>query len=197
MRPRSIGWVLATTLGLFLGGFVLHFPGSYGESEFSVGAALFGLILGSVNGVVAGLLMGLAIGASRRRVGDLVLAMGAAVGVTHAIFDGSSTAFPEAAYAIVSGILVAAVFARTLGLRSQRAIAVVGLGWTFGLIAANVVGGWLGLPWEETPLGWATDHAADGIVVGVVWAITTAAIGLPSTIVDGIKPEPAGRLRPA
>lgn len=190
MVSRSIAWVLATTLGLALGGFVFHFPGSYGESGFSVAAAGFGMMIGGVNGLIAGALMALVSGAPRAQARAMVLTMGGSVGFTHAIFDGSSTALPFAAYAILGGILVAAVFAWSLGMRAPHVIATIGLGWSVGLIAANQVGSWLGLPWEETPVGWAMDHAVDGIVVGLVWAIATAAVGLPGTLRARLEAEP-------
>ncbi|HSG84960.1 MAG TPA: hypothetical protein VLA23_01375 [Candidatus Limnocylindrales bacterium] len=29
------------------------------------------------------------------------------------------------------------------------------------------------LPWEETPVGWATEHAVQGVIVGLVWGGAT------------------------
>lgn len=178
----TITWVVAAVAGLFLGGFVLHFPGSYGESTFGPPAAVFGLILGAVNGAVVGLLLGLAIRAPRRVIGRLTLAMAGAVGVTHAIFDGSSTVLPLVAYALIAGIVVAAIFARLFDERSAISMAVIGLGWAGGIVLATLAGGWLGLPWTETPMGWAIDHATDGVGTALVWSIATAAIGLPGRL---------------
>ena len=53
---RRVAWVAATIIGLALGGFVLHFPGSFGDlTHWDPSAVLFGAILGFVTGVWVGL----------------------------------------------------------------------------------------------------------------------------------------------
>ena len=187
---RSGAWVIAIVGGLALAGFVFHFPGSYGEPRFDVAAAAFGLFFGSTSGVIVGALMGL-VAFPRTQARQWALVMAAAVAVTHAIFDGSSTAIPFAGYALVSGIAMAVILAIRLDFGSRRPPAILGAAWTLGLISANEIGGLLGLPWENTPIGWATDHAVDGLIVGLVWATATILVGLPSAF--GSQSVTAGR----
>ncbi len=53
----ALRWLVATTLGLVIGGFALHFPGSYGEQVgWSLAAAVFGLILGFMTGALVGIM---------------------------------------------------------------------------------------------------------------------------------------------
>lgn len=40
----------------------------------------------------------------------------------------------------------------------------------------------LGLPREETPIGWASEHLVDGIFVGFIWGTLTALAGLPARV---------------
>lgn len=192
---RSLAWILATVFGLSAGGFVLHFPGSYGEPAWSLGAGLFGLIIGFANGAVLGALQWLATGAGRRIGARLILAMGLGVGITHGLHDGSATTLSYPLLALVCGVAVAGVVAALVGERGRSAIAVGGLAWAGGLVLASYVGGWLGLPFEETPVGWSTDHAVDGIVVGLVWGAATAVGGLPDRLTElgrGIRPPGGG-----
>ena len=66
---RSLGWILAAMFGLAVGGFVLHFPGSYGElTAWELGPGAFGLVLGAVNGLVFGILHAGVVTAHRARV---------------------------------------------------------------------------------------------------------------------------------
>lgn len=179
MKRIQFVWVVAAVVALSASGFVLHFPGSYGEPVFDAAAAIFGLIMGTVNGAAVGFFMGLALRAPGAAVGRLTIAMALAVGVTHGIFDGSSTGLPLAAYALLAGLLVAAIFALVCEERTPLSLAVIGLAWGLGIWFAGLVGNALGLPWEETPIGWSIDHATDGAVTGLVWGIATAANGLP------------------
>ena len=177
MNRRAIAWTAATVVGLAAGGFALHFPGSYGESSWSLVAGLFGVILGFANGALLGALQWVALRADRALGVRLVVAMGLAVGITHGLHDGSSTAAPYVVVALACGAAMAAIFRGLLGERDRLRLAVVGLGWAAGLVVALYGVARLGLPWSETPLGWGTAHAAQGIFVGVVWGVATTWVG--------------------
>lgn len=178
----ALAWIVAITIGFTLGGAALHFPGSYGSPAFDVSAGVFGSILGGVNGLFVG---GLVWGALRlpRREGMRVIGMMIViVGVTHAINDGSSTQLPFELYAVVAGLVTAGSAAWIIGERRPIALVVIGGAWAIGLIVGGWSGNMLGLPTTETPLGWAQDHGWDGLVAGLVWSGSTAAVGLPQLI---------------
>jgi hypothetical protein len=177
-----LAWIVAITLGLLAGGFVLHFPGSYGEPVWSASAAVFGFILGAVNGLFVGVLGWIALRLSRREGGRLLVAMGVIVGGTHALNDGSSSQLPFALYQLVAGLVATGAAAWILRERRRSALAIIGGAWTLGLIVGGWSGDILGLPLTEAPLGWAQDHAWDGLVTGLVWGTATAVIGLPETL---------------
>ncbi len=175
-------WTFALVIGLSASGFAFHFPGSYGEPAIHLGAGIFGLIIGAVNGAIVGALVGLAIRAPSSSIGRLVAAMSACIGITHGIFDGSSTELPLIAYALLAGITVASVFALAFGDRTARSMVVITLSWGVGIWLASLLGDAIGLPLEETPYGWALDHAFDGLVTGLIWGAATSAIGLPDRL---------------
>ena len=177
-----LAWMVAITLGLTAGGFAFHFPGSYGEAAWSVGAGIFGFVLGAVNGLFVGVLAWVALRPSRRDGGRMLAAMGLLVGVTHALNDGSSTQVPFVLVALVAGLVAVGTAAWILGERRPSTLAIIGVAWTVGLIVGRWSGNMLGLPLTETPLGWAQDHGWDGLVAGLVWSTATAAIGLPETL---------------
>ncbi|MBF8291068.1 MAG: hypothetical protein HW391_2036 [Chloroflexi bacterium] len=178
-----LAWIVAITLGLTAGGFAFHFPGSYGEPAWSVPAGIFGFVLGAVNGLFTGVLAWVALRLSRGDGGRVVVTMVVIVGATHAINDGSSTQVPLVLVELLAGLVAAGTAAWILRARRPVTLAIIGLAWTLGL----VVGGWsgdiLGLPLTETPLGWAQDHAWDGLVAGLVWGTATAMIGLPNALI--------------
>jgi hypothetical protein len=186
-----LAWIVAITLGLLGGGFAFHFPGSYGEPVWSVGAAVFGFIIGAVNGLLVGALAWMALRLSRPVGGRLLVAMAVMVGGTHALNDGSSTQLPFAIVQLLAGLVAAGTAAWILGVRQPSAIAIIGVAWTVGLVIAGWSGDILGLPLTETPLGWAQDHAWDGLVTGLVWGTATATVGLPEAIRG--HQRPAGR----
>lgn len=174
---RAVLWVGATIVGLAGGGFVLHFPGSFGDAlSWQVGAMVFGAILGAMTGVVVGIVQWAALRLHRREGGRLLLWMAITIGVTHALNDGGPTSIGIVAVSLLAGLGAGVAFA--ILYRDQRLAVIGGAGWTVGLIAANLATAWLGLPWEETPVGWATDHAVDGVIVGLVWGTVTAAAGM-------------------
>ena len=52
---RGAIWILTTTLGMAVGGFIFHLPGSFGGlPDWDVTATIFGLLIGFVSGVVVG-----------------------------------------------------------------------------------------------------------------------------------------------
>jgi hypothetical protein len=187
-----LAWIVAVTLGLLAGGFVFHFPGSYGDSVFSVGAAVLGLVIGAVNGLFVGVLAWMALRPSRRDGGRMLLAMSLVVGGTHALNDGSSTQLPFVLVQAMAGLVAAGTAAWILRERRPSTLAIIGVAWTLGLVVGGWSGSALGLPLTETPLGWAQDHAWDGLVAGLVWGIGTAVIGLPESLRRTHRPARSG-----
>jgi hypothetical protein len=185
----ALAWILAVTVGLVAGGFVLHFPGSYGESQISVGAGVFGFLLGAVNGLLVGAVAALALRLGRGGATRLMGATALAIGVTHALNDSSSTQLPFALVQLVAGAATAGAFAWRFTERRPSALAVIGVAWALGIVVAGWSGDRIGLPLTETGLGWAQDHGWDGLVTGVIWATATAVIGVPASI-RGWRPAP-------
>ena len=179
----ALAWIAASTIGLVAGGFAFHFPGSIGgQVDWSLSAGVLGLILGVMTGAAVGVLQWAALRLPRRTGVPLVVAMALSIGVTHALFDASPILGPLALIAVVAGLVTAAAFAWRLGERDPITFGVSAAAWAIGLVVANVLSDGIGLPFEETPLGWATDHAFDGLVVGLVWGGATAATGITSRL---------------
>lgn len=180
MRGRSLAaalWVGSTTVGLAVGGFVFHFAGSFGDAtSWQAGAMVFGGIIGAITGLAVGVVQWAALGLRRREGTRLLGWLAVAIGVTHALNDGAPVSLGIVLVSILAGLAVALSYASIFD--GRRLAFVVGAGWTAGLIAADVTSRWLGLPWEQTPVGWSTDHAIDGVVVGLVWGALTAAAGV-------------------
>ncbi len=179
--------MVGTTVGLALGGFVLHFPGSFGDlarwDPAAIGfGAIFGAILGSITGVVVGLFQWAALRLPRGPGVRLLLAMGVGIGITHALNDGAPLSLGLPIVAAASGLAMTAAVAAILRERRPAALAMSFAGWAGGLLLAAQVTDMLGLPWEETPLGWSTEHAVAGVVVGLLWGTLTVAVGLPEIL---------------
>lgn len=182
----AIAWIAATTMGLVAGGFAFHFPGSIGgQVDWSLSAGVFGLILGMMSGAAVGGLQWAALLLPRRTGLRLVVAMSLAIGLNHALFDASPFLVSHVLMAIVAGLAVAGAFAWRLGERAPSAFVTSAAAWAIGLILADVLSDAIGLPFEETPIGWATDHAFDGLVVGLVWSGATAVTGIASRLRAG------------
>lgn len=180
----SLAWILAAAIGLGAGGFGFHFPGSYGDPEASLASGFFGLLIGGVNGVLLGTLLWAATRAPRRTGSRLVLAMGAAVGVTHALFDGSSWAVPYVVVVALSALAMGGAVRWVSG-PGRRDGLVAGVAWAVGLLVAAGVERALGLPFSQTPIGWSTQHAIYGVVVGLLWGGATAYAGIPTRLRSG------------
>lgn len=84
---RAIAWAVATVVGLVLGGFALHFPGS-ATSAFDPTALVFGTLLGGVNGLAVGLLQSATLWRAVDRGARRAWTMGVIVGGTHGAYDG-------------------------------------------------------------------------------------------------------------
>lgn len=195
---RRVAWLAATALGLFAGGFVLHFPGSFGEPDWQPAAMIFGFILGFLTGVAVGLLQWAALLLPKGPGSRLALAMGVGIGVTHAFFDGAPGSVGRTFVAIVSALAMTAAFALILRERRPAALAVCFAGWTGGLLVAAAVTSTLGMPWSETPVGWSMEHAVQGLIAGLIWGAATGWIGLPDMLSrPGEIPSGSGEGRPA
>jgi len=178
-------WIIATTAGLIVGGFILHFPGSYGGIvEWDPAAVIFGGILGFLTGVFVGVGQWAALLLPRRTGVKLLLVMGIGIGVTHALMDGAPSSVPLVLLAAMSGAAITAALAFYVDERRPAVLGASFLGWAGGLLIAPQVTLALGLPWSETPVGWSTEHAFAGAIVGLAWAVSTAASGL----LDVLKP---------
>lgn len=185
----AIAWTAATTIGLVAGGFAFHFPGSIGgQVDWSLSAGVFGLLLGMMSGAAVGGLQWAALLLPRRTGLRLVVAMSLAIGLNHALFDASPFLVSHVLMAIVAGLAVAGAFAWRLCERAPSVFAVSAAAWAVGIVLAEVVSDAIGLPFEETGLGWATDHAFDGLVVGLVWGGATAWAGTTSRLRAGRSP---------
>lgn len=183
----AVAWVAATTIGLVAGGFVFHFPGSLGgQAGWSLSAGTFGLILGGMTGAAVGVLQWAALLLPRRPGSRLVLAMALSIGVNHALFDASPLLVSHLLMAVAAGLATAATFAWCLGERVRSIFAISAAAWAFGIVIADVLSDAIGLPLEETGLGWATDHAFDGLVVGLAWGGATAATGIATRLRAGV-----------
>jgi hypothetical protein len=108
--------------------------------------------------------------------------MGLAVGVNHALFDGSPFLVSHALMAVAAGLATAAMFAWRLAERDRLTFAISAAAWAIGIVVADVMSDAIGLPFEETPIGWSTDHAFDGLVVGLAWGGATALTGIATRL---------------
>ncbi len=197
MTGRGVTWVAATTIGLIVAGFVFHFPGSFGGlDDWDLVAVIFGGLIGFVSGAVVGLVQWGSLLLSRRSGLRLLLWMGLGIGITHALHDGAPNAFGLVATVSLSGLAMAAAYAWSFGERRPTPILVIGAAWAVALLAAGGVSRWLGLPWEETPVGWSTHHAIEGIVVGIVWGVATAVVGVPERLRRTVDADPVAALDP-
>jgi hypothetical protein len=192
--PAELGpilWIGATVIALVVSGFLLHFPGNLGEPTLQPVAAVVGAILGAVNGVAVAIGQWVALGGAAR-LGALVRWNVVAIGATHALNDGLPVSMGAALVAVLAGIAMSASYAAILGERRPVPVLLIGVAWAFGLFVALTQSSALGFPRDETPIGWATDHAIEGLFVGLIWAPVAAAVGVvgrvrsaPTTALSG------------
>ena len=161
---------------------MFHFPGSFGETSWQPAAIIFGAVLGGINGLLVGLLQWLALGSTRAAGTRLMLTMGIGIGASHGLADGAPLTLGLATVVLVGSAVLTLAVRAVLGERERATLAAVFLGWAGGWLMAVQVAGWLGLPWEETPIGWSTEHALIGLVVGLAWGLATAIVGLPAQV---------------
>jgi hypothetical protein len=180
----AIAWVASTTIGLALGGFALHFPGSFGGLyEWDPVAAASGGILGFTTGMGVGLIQWAALRLPRGRGARLAVGLGLGIGITHGLLDGAPNAIGFGVVTIASGVVVAAIFAVLFDQRAPAAILASAIGWSGGqMIAAWLTYSVLAMPWHETPVDWSLTHTVAGIVIAIAWTVPTAATGLPQAI---------------
>jgi len=189
---RSVVWVVSTTIGLIVAGFIFHFPGSFGDlSDWDLTAFVFGGIIGFVSGVVVGLVQWASLPLPRSAGLRLLAWIGVGIGITHALHDGAPNAFGLIAAVSLSGAAMGAGYAWSFGERRPTPVIVTGVAWAVALLATDTVSRWLGLPWEDTPVGWSTHHAIQGIIVGVIWGVATAVVGVPERLRHTPDPDPA------
>ncbi len=198
MAARSAIWVLTTTLGLAVGGFIFHFPGSFGGlSEWDVSATIFGGLIGFVSGAVVGLAQSAGLGLQGREGARLVLWMGVGIGLTHALHDGGPDAITSVGVSALSGLAMAAAYVWAIRDRRPVPAIVIGVAWAVALYVANEATNRMGLPWEETPIGWSTDHLFSGLIVGLIWGVASAAAGIPERVRQPAEPTAGSASTPA
>lgn len=191
MNSWQIRWIAATTLGLGLVGFGLHFPGSSeigsGVDALQLGTGALGAIQGAISGVIVGLLQWLVLRHALGGPWAVVAAMAVGIGFTHALGDGAPTSLGRAPVALASGLVLTGALAFALADRRPVGLVASVVGWAGGLLLGYVITGALGLPATQDPVGWGTEHAVVGIVTGLVWGSLTAATGLPAASRTGLR----------
>ena len=191
---RSVAWAAATVVGLAAGGFLLHFPGSLAPN-WDLAALIFGTLLGGVTGLGVGLLQALTLRGAVAGLGRHVWTMGVIVGATHGAYDGS----PYLGWPLQVGAgLVAAVAVWIfLGERRSVVLSAVAIGWAIGLMLAARTTQSIGMPWSETPVGWATEHLVFGSITGAIYVLPVLAAGLPGILGRAQDHRLAGDLAPS
>lgn len=167
----QIRWIAATTLGLALAGFGLHFPGN-GGSDWSPVAAAAGAVFGAVSGVIAGLIQWLMLRSVLRGLWRPVLSMAGAVGFSHALGDGAPNSIGYAPVAIAAAVVATSALALVYRERRPVALAASLVGWSVGLLIWYPVADVFGLPGDMR-------LAVIGPVTGLIWGALTAATGFP------------------
>lgn len=104
-------WSLATILGYVFAGLATHFPGSFPVGSgvvttFNSGAALFGLVIGTVGGLAIGTLQWLVLRSWLGITWPWLAATAVAVGLTHALGDGLPSSFEWSPLAVAGGLVM-------------------------------------------------------------------------------------------
>jgi hypothetical protein len=172
-------WCAATTAGLALSGFGMHFPGGTpignGLDEWQPSAMVFGAFLGALSGLITGALQWAALRPAGPSFVRLSAVMMLGIGATHALADGAPTSVGLGAVAVAGAIAITVGLAIAIGERGWLAFAASLGGWVGGLLIAYELTSALGLPASQDPGGWATHHAVIGVIVGVIWSALVAA----------------------
>lgn len=178
----DLAWIVATTIGLVVGGAIFHFPGSFSELTWQPVALVFGAMIGFVTGLFVGLLQWAAL-LMPRRAGTLLLAwMGTGIAVTHGLHDGAPWSIGNVVLSLACGLGMAAAYAACLDDRRPIPLLLVGLGWAAGLLVAHYGIRLLPLPEEETPVAWAIAHGTGALIVALVWGAFTVIAGVPARL---------------
>ncbi|TAK11211.1 MAG: hypothetical protein EPO32_12530 [Anaerolineae bacterium] len=186
-RPRFkewIIWIVASSILFGLAGSFFHFPGDNfppGSWQFSerLSAGVFGFILGAVTGAVIGGLQSIVLRLLRVGVRGWWWATALGAGVAHGLRDGAEFFDPEWVAALVSGVVISALY-----LRAARNISGDSRVW-FGLC----LGGWLAAWWLATivenqfrfnylpwnPMIGLLEGFSFSLVFGLVFALFTGA----------------------
>ncbi len=169
-------WFLATMLGYLFAAVGTHFPGSFPVGSgvlttFDSGAALYGMIIGTVGGLVIGTLQWLVL---RRWLGiswRWLAATAVAVGVTHALGDGLPTSIEWPPLAVAGGVVMFLAQWVALRGRGDRVSLALASGIVFAL--AVIVGVTIADPRSAD---WQTAHIVAGAVSGAVVAVVYGAV---------------------
>ena len=149
---RAVAWVVATVVGLAVGGFAFHFPGG-GDPVWDPSALVFGTLLGGVTGLLVGLLQWAVLRGFVARAGRIPWAMAVAIGATHGWYDGSPATGMGLIAPVSAGIAAAIAFALVLGERRGAVVIAIVTGWALGLVLGNLTTNAIGMPWWESSAG--------------------------------------------
>ena len=184
--PRTLAvdlaWLLAMVAGLAVSGFLFHFPGSFGLPALDASAMLFGGLIGAVSGAFVGVLLWLSTTRTRAIGGRLIGWMAIGCGVTHGLLDGLPSSLGIGVAAVACALAVTGAYAWLIADRRSSALVWIGAGWSIGLLLAWFGSSALGLPAEETPVGWATDHLVEGVIVGLTFGTATIVARTPEQL---------------
>lgn len=175
---RSVAWVLATIIGLAIGGFALHVPGG-NDSSWNVPGLVFGTLLGGVTGLFVGGLQWVVLRSVVIRAGRIPWTMGVIVGATHGAYDFAPSTLPGPLLPIGAGFAAAIAVWLVGGERRTGVLAAVTLGWAAGLWLALATSAALGMPWSNNQLGWSIHHLFEGALIGTVFGVVVALAGVP------------------
>lgn len=168
-------WFLATMLGYLFATVGTHFPGSFPVGSgvvttFDSGAALFGLVIGTVGGLVIGTLQWLVLRSWLGITWRWLAATALAIGLTHALGDGLPSSFEWPTLAVVGGVVMAIAQWVALSGRADRASLALASGIVFAvaLIAGVTVA-------DPRSADWQTAHIVAGAISGAVVAVVQGA----------------------
>ena len=178
----NVAWIVATTIGLLVGGVMFHFPGSFGVFSWQPAALVVGVIIGFVSGVFVGMVQWAALLMKRGAGLRLLLWMGTGIAVTHGLNDGAPWSIGIVALSLACGLAMAAAYAACFDDRRPIPLLLVGLGWAGALAVAHQGIRLLPLPEEETPAAWAIAHGTEALSVAVAWGVITVFAGVPARL---------------
>lgn len=173
---RVVLWFLATMLGYLFAGLGTHFPGSFPVGSgvvttFDTGAAIFGLVIGTVGGLVIGTLQWLVLRSWVAITWRWLAATAVALGVTHALGDGLPSSFEWPPLAVAGGLVMSSAQWVALSGRDDRGLLAPAAGIVFAL--AVIIGVAVADPRSAD---WQTAHivasASAGAVVSIVYGAT-------------------------